>query len=205
MTAPENSWDNYHLVLYLLFFLKDALKISSSCRLDQRQDKDLELQSQALIGKRKLIGNIDNITSYVILHDSANVLGTRLLNTNISEGLHLIDQKTKDNACWYLKVMHKGVNLALYTRVVVQVIAVKVVKLRDVLLQSKALEGCGHVRFHKNSFSEDPEALEILDEQYYVFVVNVFTNRHYFALTICLIKMEVKIVESHQILSFGSL
>lgn len=65
-------------------------------------------------------------------HDSANVLGGRLLSINVIEGICLIGQKAKGNACWYFKVMGENVDPA--ARVVIEGIAVKVAELKGISL-----------------------------------------------------------------------
>lgn len=99
--------------------------------------------------------------------------------------------------------MEEYINLALYTQVVVEGIAVKVAKLRGVTFQSGASKRYGNVGFDKSRFFEGHQALETLDKKYYIFVINVFAHRHYLAFFMCLIKMQVKIAEICLIPHFG--
>ena len=77
----------HHLVPHLLFLFERANKISYLCRLGWRQHKDSELRGYALVGEGKLIGDVDNIASYAVLYDSANVLGGRLSSTSVVKGV----------------------------------------------------------------------------------------------------------------------
>lgn len=55
-------------------------------------------------------------------------------------------------------------------------IAVKIVELRGVSLEYGALKRCGIVDFYKNSPFKLDQALEMLNEEHYVFIINVFVN-----------------------------
>lgn len=85
--------------------------------------------------------------------------------------------------------MGESVDLALYAQVVNEGITVKVAELRGIPLQNGALKRYDNVGFHKNSFLEGDQALETLDKQHHVSIVNVLANRHYFALAIHSIEM----------------
>lgn len=56
------------------------------------------------------------------------------MNSNVFEQITLIYQEVNNNAYWYLKTIRKCINLAFYAQVVVEGIAVKVAKFRDVPL-----------------------------------------------------------------------
>lgn len=87
-----------------------------------------------MVGEKQLIGNINNVVSYTVLHDSADVLRRKSLGPSIIEKVSFIRDKTKDHACRYFKTMGKGVNLVFYIRVVIERIAVKVAKLECIPL-----------------------------------------------------------------------
>lgn len=76
-----------------------------------------------------MICNIDNIATYPVPHDSANVLGEGLSSTSIVEKVGLVGWEAKNNACRYFKAMGQGVNLVFYTSVIVEGIAVEVAEL----------------------------------------------------------------------------
>lgn len=81
-----------------------------------------------------MICNIDNIASYAIPHDSANVLSGGSLSTSIVKRVCLVGQEVEGNARQYFEVMGEGVNLVFYARVIVGGIVVKVIELRGVQL-----------------------------------------------------------------------
>lgn len=93
-----------------------------------------------MVGKQKLIGKVDNIVSYNVPYNSANVLNERLLRKNIVKKVFFICWKAKGNACWYFEITEKDVDLALHTQVVVESVAVKVAKLKSVVFQSEAIK-----------------------------------------------------------------
>lgn len=84
------------------------------------------------MGKRKLIRDVDNIASYAMSHNSANVLGGGSPSTSVVKRVRLIGEEAKGNARWYLKVIEEDVDLAFYTRVVVEGITVEIAELRGV-------------------------------------------------------------------------
>ena len=59
----------------LLLLFECANEISHLCQLSWRQHEDSELWGYASVGEGKLIGNVDDVASYAVPHDSANVLG----------------------------------------------------------------------------------------------------------------------------------
>lgn len=69
-----------------------------------------------------------------MLYDNANVLSRRSSNTNVVEKIYLIGQEVKSNTYWYFEAIKKGVDLAFHAQVIVEDIAVKVTKLRDISL-----------------------------------------------------------------------
>lgn len=69
--------------------------------------------------KGKLICDIDNIASYVIAHDSANVLGGTLSSIWFVKKVCLIGPAVKGNTCLYFETMREGVDPALNAQVVV--------------------------------------------------------------------------------------
>lgn len=72
---------------YFLLLFESVYEIECSYRFSRRRDKNLELWGQALVGKQKLIGNVNNDASYAVPHDSANVLGGRLPSTSVVKGV----------------------------------------------------------------------------------------------------------------------
>ena len=86
-----------------------------------------------MVGKRQLIGNIDNIASYTVLHDSADVLRRGLLGPNIIKRVSLIHEETKNYAHRHLKTMGEDINLAFHARVVIERVAIEVAELGCVL------------------------------------------------------------------------
>lgn len=79
-----------------------------------------------MIGKGELIGHVNNIASYAVLHDSANILYRGSSDLSIIQKVCLIRKKAKDYACRYFKTIGEGVNLALYVWVVIEHVMVKV-------------------------------------------------------------------------------
>lgn len=66
---------------------------------------------------------------------------------------------------------------------------VKVANFRGVLLQSEASKRYGNIGFDKSCSFKDHQALEMLDKEHYVSIINVYAYRHYLALFIRFIKM----------------
>lgn len=94
----------------------------------------MELWGQASIGKRQLIGDVNNVVSYTMSHDSADVLHRGSSGPSVIERISLIREETKGHACRYFKTMVEGINLAFHARVVIGRIAVEVAELGRVPL-----------------------------------------------------------------------
>lgn len=128
------SQGDHHLVPHLLFFFKRANKIGRLCGLGWQQHKDSELQCYALVSKRKLVNNVDNVVSYTVLHNSTNVLCSGPLGSNVVKEIRLIGKEAKGHAYKYLKIIKKSINPTLHAWVVIKRIAVKIAEFRDVPL-----------------------------------------------------------------------
>lgn len=81
-----------------------------------------------------MIGNVDDIASYAVLQDSANILRRGLLGSSVIKKVSFINKQTKSHACRYFKTMEEGINPAFHARVVIERVAVKVAKLGSVPL-----------------------------------------------------------------------
>lgn len=86
------------------------------------------------MGKKKLVGNVDDVIFYTILHNSTNVFCRRLLDLNVVKKVCLISEEVKSYAYRYLKTIEKSINPAFYTWVVIKRVAVKVTKFRGISL-----------------------------------------------------------------------
>lgn len=100
--------------------------------------------------------------------------------------------------------MGKDVDLILHARVVVKSIIVQVIELKDILFQDGSLKRCGNVGFYKSSSLKSYKTLEILDKEYYVFVVNVFAYRYYLTISMRSIEIWVEIAKIYLILFFDN-
>lgn len=59
---------------------------------------------------------------------------------SIIKRICLVSQEAKGNTCWYFKMVGKGIDLALYTWVVVKGIAVDIIEFRGIPLKGKTLK-----------------------------------------------------------------
>lgn len=87
-----------------------------------------------MVGKKQLIGNVDGITSYTVLHNSMHVLRKGPLVLNVIESVGLISEEVKGYACRYLKIMGKSINPAFHACDVIERIVVNVTELRGIPL-----------------------------------------------------------------------
>lgn len=87
----------------------------------------------------------------------------------------------------------ESINPALYTRVIIERVVVKVAELRGVPLKDGALERCGNVSSDKGSVSEGHKALKTLHKEADIPVIYVFFYQYYFTLSIYSIEVGVKI------------
>lgn len=91
-----------------------------------------------MVGKKQLIGDINNIVFYIASHNSTNILRKRSSSSSVVKGVRLIGEKTKSNARRYLKMMGRSINPALHAWVIVECVVIEVAELRDVSLQGEA-------------------------------------------------------------------
>lgn len=87
-----------------------------------------------MIGKRKLIGNVDDVASYTVSHNGTNVLHRGMSGSSIVDGVHFIGEETKGHIYRYLKTIEECINPAFYAQIVIERIAVKVAEFRGVPL-----------------------------------------------------------------------
>lgn len=73
-----------------------------------------------------MISDVNDVISYTMSYDSANVLRKGSSISSIIERVCLICEEAKSNACRYLKITGEGINLTLHTRVIIEGIAVEV-------------------------------------------------------------------------------
>lgn len=85
------------------------------------------------MGKRELIGDVDNITSYSVSHNSTNVLFRGLPGLSVGENVRLIGEQVKSHVHRYFKMINEDVNLALHAWVIIERVMVEVAELKDVL------------------------------------------------------------------------
>lgn len=87
-----------------------------------------------MVGKKKLVNNVNNIASYTVLYNSANILCRGPSGSSVIKRVRLICEETKGHACRYLKTMKESINLAFHAKVIVEGMAVEVAELKDVSL-----------------------------------------------------------------------
>lgn len=131
-----------------------------------------------MIDKNMLIGDINNFSSYLILHNSINILDKKLLSINIIEEICLISWEDKNNTYWHLKILEKNVNLAFYIQIIIEGIGFEIVKLKATSLQSGVLKRYNNIGFYKGSFLQNDQVLKTLDKQYQILIINIFINQN---------------------------
>ena len=151
-----------------------------------------------------MIGNVNNVPSYTVLHNRSNVLCIRLSGFRVVKRICLMGKVVKGYICRYFKLMEEFIYSILDAWVVDKGITVKVVKLRGIPLQGGVFARCGNVGFDKSYFFEGYLACETLNKKHDVLIINYFAPRHYLTFSIWLIKMRVKIAKIRLILPFNS-
>ena len=125
-----------------------------------------------------------------------------ILDLSIIERICLICEQVKSHACRDFKTIKKDINPALHAWVVIECVAVKVTKLRGVLLKSGVLEWYGNIGFNKDSASESHKTLKMLHKIINIPIKYVFSYWYYLAFFICFIKVGVELAQVGLILSF---
>lgn len=154
-----------------------------------------------MVGKRKLVGNVINITSYTIQYNSTKVLPSGPSGSSVVEEVRLIVEKAKIHACGYLKIIGESINPAFPTWVVIERIAVEVAEFKDVQLEGGILEKCSNIGFHEGNASESDEALKTLYKKYDVLIVYVFSYQNHLTLVVCPIELGVEVAQVGLVLS----
>lgn len=81
-----------------------------------------------------MIGDVDNVESYIMSHVSTNILCKELSGSNVIESIRLIGEEAKSHSTKFLKIMGKSINPALHAWVVIERVAVEVAELGDIPL-----------------------------------------------------------------------
>lgn len=97
-----------------------------------------------------------------MLYNDIDVLSKRLLSLSIINKVNFISKKTNGNTYWQLKMMQECINRAFRVWVIIEYIAVKVAKLKDISFQSGVLKECCNTSFHQKNMSEDAKTLKML-------------------------------------------
>lgn len=87
-----------------------------------------------MVGKKKLVGNVNNIAFYIVAHNSRNVLHKRPSGSSVVKEVRFIGEKAKHHACRYFKTMRENINAAFHALVVIGRVAVEIAEFRDVPL-----------------------------------------------------------------------
>ncbi len=85
-----------------------------------------------MIGKIHLIGNVNNVVSYIVPHNNTNILRKRPSGLSVVKRVYFIGKEAKGHAYRYLKTMGESINLAFHTCVVIESIADKIAEFRGV-------------------------------------------------------------------------
>lgn len=86
-----------------------------------------------MVGKKELIGDVDNVTSYTMLHNSRNILRKRLSGSSIVKVVRLINEEAKVYTRRYLKTMRESINPAFHALVVIDRVIIKIVEFKGIL------------------------------------------------------------------------
>ena len=89
----------------LLFLVERANEIGCLRGLGRGRDKNSKLRRQASVGKRQLIGDVDDVGSYTVLHNSTYVLRRGPPGSSVVENICLIGEEAKGHARRDLETM----------------------------------------------------------------------------------------------------
>lgn len=81
-----------------------------------------------------MIGDVNDVASYTVSHDSADVLCRGSSGPSVIKSVSLIRKETKGHARRYLKTTGEGINLAFHAQVVIEHVAIEVAELKCVPL-----------------------------------------------------------------------
>lgn len=87
-----------------------------------------------MAGKRELIGNVNNVTSYTMSHNSTNILHREPLGSSVVEGVCFISKKAKGHTCRYLKTIGESINSTFHAWVVIERVVIEVAEFKNVSL-----------------------------------------------------------------------
>lgn len=76
-----------------------------------------------------MIANVNNVTSYTILHNSGIILRKGTSGLNFIKKVYLIREKAKGKARRYFKTMREDIYLAFHAPVVIESVVVEVAEL----------------------------------------------------------------------------
>lgn len=87
-----------------------------------------------MVGKKNLIGNVNDVVSYTIFHNSINILHKETSDISVVNGVSSISEKAKSHAYKYLETMGECINPALHAWVIIEYVTVEVTEIRYILL-----------------------------------------------------------------------
>ncbi len=79
-----------------------------------------------MVGKKELICNVNNVTSYTILDNSTNILYRGSSGSNVVKKIGFICEGTKSYTPSYYKIMEESINPAFHAQVVIMRVSVEV-------------------------------------------------------------------------------
>lgn len=87
-----------------------------------------------MVGKKKLVGNVNNVASYIVAHNSPNVPHKRPSGSSVVKRVRFIGEKAKHHTCRYFKTMRESINAVFHALVVIGRVAVEIAEFRNVPL-----------------------------------------------------------------------
>lgn len=128
----EYDQKGYYIMLDFLLLFEYLNKIRCLFQFVRGQYKNSKFWSKSPVGKENLIGHINDIVSYAILYNSIYVLNKKLLRLNVIERVSFVSEEVKCNAGRHFETLEKCIHLALYTWIIIELVAIKVAKFRSI-------------------------------------------------------------------------
>lgn len=123
----------------LLLFFEDLDKIGRPDGFCWWRDKEPKFGHNIVVSKGGLVSYVNDVAAYAMSHDRPYILGWKTTSPSVLKQNSLVCREVKSHARRQFETMGEYVDAALYSRVVIESVAVKVAEFRGLPLQGGAL------------------------------------------------------------------
>lgn len=146
-----------------------------------------------MVGKKELIGDVDNIAPYTIPHNNTNLLYRGLLSSSIIKRVDFISKEAKGYAYRYLKIMGESINPVFHIQGIMEYVTIKGAELKGIAFLDRVLERCCNISFYEGNVTKRDKTLKMLYKKHNVPIVHTLSYQNYLTFFLYPIKRGLKV------------